>query len=217
MGLGRIGMGEAGWPTDRRVRRLTWFGCLLTGVAAVVAVFAVIFYPSSHTGASAPARATHPATERAMAGRSASYPPVTWQVAGPVEGVDQLISHHMSERVELVRAAKADRRYAISGKVVDLRIRSNRICHRLPPTADGRVGERLSRGRGSAGGRVVTSLLPRTHTTLAAYAPQNSGRYPQRAGFNCAIVAGRRLMSPGPCLRWLPRWLPETLLRSHYW
>ena len=77
-------MGKAGWPTDRRVRRLTWFGCLLVAAAAVVAVFAVIFYPASHTDASAPARATHPATERAMPGRSASYPPVTWQVAGPV-------------------------------------------------------------------------------------------------------------------------------------
>jgi YVTN family beta-propeller protein len=53
-------------------------------VAAVVAVFAVIFHPASHTDASAPARATHPASERAMPGRSASYPPVTWQVAGPV-------------------------------------------------------------------------------------------------------------------------------------
>jgi YVTN family beta-propeller protein len=77
-------MGKAGWPTDRRVRRLTWFGCLLVAVAAVVAVFAVIFHPASHTDASAPARATHPASERAMPGRSASYPPVTWQVAGPV-------------------------------------------------------------------------------------------------------------------------------------
>jgi YVTN family beta-propeller protein len=84
MGPGRIGMGKAGWPTDRRVRRLTWFGCLLVAVAAVVAVFAVIFHPASHTDASAPARATHPASERAMPGRSASYPPVTWQVAGPV-------------------------------------------------------------------------------------------------------------------------------------
>jgi len=49
----------------------------------------------------------------------------------------------MSERVELVWAAKGDRRYAISDKVVDLRVRSNRICHRLPPTADRRVDDRL--------------------------------------------------------------------------
>src|SRR3977135_1933980 len=84
MGPGRIGMGKAGWPMDRQVRRLTWFGCLLVAIAAVVAVFAVIFHPASHTDASAPARATHPAPERAMPGRSASYPPVTWQVAGPV-------------------------------------------------------------------------------------------------------------------------------------
>ena len=77
-------MGKAGWPTDRRVRRLIWFGCLLVAVAAVVAVFAVIFNPASHTDTSAPARATHPAPERATPGRSASHPPVTWQVAGPV-------------------------------------------------------------------------------------------------------------------------------------
>ena len=77
-------MGKAGWPTDRRVRRLTWFGCLLVAVAAVVAVFAVILRPASHTDASAPARATHPVPERATPGRSASNPAVTWQVAGPV-------------------------------------------------------------------------------------------------------------------------------------
>jgi YVTN family beta-propeller protein len=77
-------MGKAGWPTDRRVRRLIWFGGLLVAVAAVVTVFAVIFYPASHTDTSAPARATHPAPERATPGRSASHPPVTWQVAGPV-------------------------------------------------------------------------------------------------------------------------------------
>ena len=77
-------MGKAGWPTDRRVRRLTWFGCLLVAVAAVVAVFAVIFHPASHTGASTPTRATHATPERATPGRSASYPPVTWQVAGPI-------------------------------------------------------------------------------------------------------------------------------------
>ncbi len=78
----------------------------------------------------------------------------------------------MSERVELVQAAKGDRRYAISDKVVDLRIRSNRICHGLPPTEDERVGERLSRGRGSAGGWVVMSSLPRTNTSLAAHGSQ---------------------------------------------
>jgi YVTN family beta-propeller protein len=77
-------MGKAGWPTDRRVRRLFWFGGLLVAVAAVVAVFAVIFYPASHTDTSAPARATHPAPERATPGRSASHPPVTWPVAGPI-------------------------------------------------------------------------------------------------------------------------------------
>jgi len=77
-------MGKAGWPTDRRVRRLTWFGCLLVAVGAVVAVFTVISHPASHTNTSAPARATHPAQDRATPGRSASPPPVTWPVAGPV-------------------------------------------------------------------------------------------------------------------------------------
>ena len=77
-------MGKAGWPTDRQVRRLTWLGYLLVAVTAVVAVFAVIFRPASHTDASAPAQATHPAAERASSTRSASHPPVTWQVAGPI-------------------------------------------------------------------------------------------------------------------------------------
>jgi len=77
-------MGKAGWPTDRRVRRLTWFGCLLVAVGAVVAVFTVISHPASRTNTSAPARATHPAQDRATPGRSASPPPVTWPVAGPV-------------------------------------------------------------------------------------------------------------------------------------
>src|SRR5215475_5356493 len=75
---------------------------------------------------------------------------------GPVEGVDQLIPHHLSERVELVRAAKGDRRYAIGDKVVNLRIRSNRICHRLPPTAAWQAGESrrgLAHSRGSGTGR----------------------------------------------------------------
>src|SRR5258705_323152 len=77
-------MGKAGWPTDRQVRRLTWLGCLFVAVTAVVAVFAVIFHSASHTDASAPAQATHPAAERASPTRSASHPPVTWQVAGPI-------------------------------------------------------------------------------------------------------------------------------------
>jgi hypothetical protein len=38
----------------------------------------------------------------------------------PVEGVDELIAHHLGERVELVRAAEGDRRYAVGDKVVDL-------------------------------------------------------------------------------------------------
>ena len=77
-------MGKADGPADRQLRRLTWLGRLLVIVAAAVAVFAVIFRPASHTGTSAPARATHPAPERAAPVRSASHPPVTWQVAGPV-------------------------------------------------------------------------------------------------------------------------------------
>jgi hypothetical protein len=32
-------MGKAGWPTDRQVRHLTWFGCLLVAVAGMVAAF----------------------------------------------------------------------------------------------------------------------------------------------------------------------------------
>jgi YVTN family beta-propeller protein len=77
-------MGKAGWPRDRQVRRLTWFGCLLLAVAAVLALFAVIFRPASHTDTSAPAGAINPAPERASPVRSESNPPVAWQVAGPV-------------------------------------------------------------------------------------------------------------------------------------
>jgi YVTN family beta-propeller protein len=77
-------MGKAGWPRDRQVRRLTWFGCLLLASAAVMAFFAVIFRPASHTDTSAPAGAIHPVPERASPVRSGSNPPVTWQVAGPV-------------------------------------------------------------------------------------------------------------------------------------
>src|SRR5258705_13836421 len=77
-------MGKAGWPTDRQVRRLTWLGCLFVAVTAVEAVFAGIFHPASHTDASAPAQATHPAAERASPTRSSFHPPVTWQVAGPI-------------------------------------------------------------------------------------------------------------------------------------
>jgi len=77
-------MGKAGQPTDRQARRLTWFGCLLLAVAAVVAVFAVILHPVSGTGAPAPVRTTHPVPARASPARSASPPPATWQVAGPI-------------------------------------------------------------------------------------------------------------------------------------
>jgi YVTN family beta-propeller protein len=77
-------MGKAGWPMGRQVRHLTWFGWLLVAVAVVVVLFGVIFRPASHTGAGAPAQATHPAPERAKPVRSASEPAATWPVAGPV-------------------------------------------------------------------------------------------------------------------------------------
>ena len=77
-------MGKAGGPTDRQVRYLIWLGCLLVAVAATVATFAVIFRPVTHTGASVAPRTTQPAPDRASPTRSASHPPVTWPVAGPV-------------------------------------------------------------------------------------------------------------------------------------
>jgi YVTN family beta-propeller protein len=77
-------MGKAGWPTDRQVRRPTWFGWLLVAVAVVLAVFGVILRPSSHTDAASPAGATHTAQERVKPVRPASRPSPTWQVAGPI-------------------------------------------------------------------------------------------------------------------------------------
>ena len=81
-------MDKMSWLVDRQTRRLAWLGGVFLIVTGVVAVFAVIFRPASHTdtpaSASAPARATHPAAERASPTRSASSPTVTWQVAGPV-------------------------------------------------------------------------------------------------------------------------------------
>ena len=81
-------MGKAGRPADRQVRRLAWSGYLLVAVVAGVAVFVVISRPASQTDAPASAYssagATQPAAERASPARSASHPPVTWQVAGPV-------------------------------------------------------------------------------------------------------------------------------------
>jgi YVTN family beta-propeller protein len=77
-------MGKAGGPMDRQVKYMIWLGCLLVAVAATVATLAVIFRPVTHTGASVAARTTHPAPVRASPTRSASHPPVTWPVAGPV-------------------------------------------------------------------------------------------------------------------------------------
>ena len=81
-------MDKMSWLVDRQTRRLAWLGGVFLIVTGVVAVFAVIFRPASHTdtpaSASAPAGATHPAAERASPTRSASSPTVTWQVAGPV-------------------------------------------------------------------------------------------------------------------------------------
>jgi len=95
---------------------------------------------------------------------------------GPVEGVDQLISHHLGERVELVRAAKGDRCYAISDTVVDLR---STVESYLPQAASyggtGGVGER---GESRPGGRVVTSSRPRTNTSLADHASTNQWTIP---------------------------------------
>jgi DNA-binding beta-propeller fold protein YncE len=82
-------MGKAGWPTDRQVRHLTWFGCLLVAVAGMVAAFAVIFGPASYSPASAPARTSHPSAMRASPARSASNAAVTWHVAGPVADLSE--------------------------------------------------------------------------------------------------------------------------------
>jgi YVTN family beta-propeller protein len=77
-------MGKAGRPPDPKARRLTWLGGLCLTVAAVVAIFAVVFRPTADTGGSGPARVPHPAP--APASRALPAPPsaATWQVAGPV-------------------------------------------------------------------------------------------------------------------------------------
>jgi YVTN family beta-propeller protein len=77
-------MGKAGWPADRRVRRLIWFGCLLVAAAVAAVLVTVVFRPASRTDASAPARTTHPAARPSSPTRSASHPAVTWDVAGPI-------------------------------------------------------------------------------------------------------------------------------------
>jgi hypothetical protein len=84
-------MGKAGWPADRRVRRLIWFGGLLVAAAVVAVLVTVVFRPASHSRATAPARATHPVPGPSSPARSASHPAssashptVTWEVAGPV-------------------------------------------------------------------------------------------------------------------------------------
>ena len=87
-------MDKMSWLVDRQTRRLAWLGGVFLIVTGVVAVFAVIFRPASHTdtpaSASAPARATHPAAERAsptrpvLPGSPAPQPAATWPVAGPV-------------------------------------------------------------------------------------------------------------------------------------
>src|SRR5213596_3218256 len=82
-------MGKAGWPTNRQVGHLIWFGCLLAAVAGVAVAFAVIFRPASHSPASAPARTSHPSAVRASPARSASNAAVTWHVAGPVADLSE--------------------------------------------------------------------------------------------------------------------------------
>ena len=69
---------------DRRTRRLAWLGGACVTVVAVVAIFAVLFRPSSDSRHFAPARPSHRTTARASVAGAASHPSVTWQVAGPI-------------------------------------------------------------------------------------------------------------------------------------
>jgi YVTN family beta-propeller protein len=75
-------MSEIGRPADRQGRRLIWTGCLCLTVAAVVAVFAVVFRPVTHTGDPAPARAPRPAAVATPRARPAPPQAAAWQVAG---------------------------------------------------------------------------------------------------------------------------------------
>ena len=46
---------------------------------------------------------------------------------GPVEGVNELTTHHVREGIELVRTLEGDRRNAVGDEIVDLRVMSGRI------------------------------------------------------------------------------------------
>jgi YVTN family beta-propeller protein len=120
----------------------------------VVAVFTVIFHPASHTDASAPARATHPAPERATPGRSASHPPVTWQVAGPVADLSVPLAG-------MPPVADPANIYADAGPDM------------LSPAVRG-VPYRLYVP--DSGGSTVTVIDPATHRVIATY---QSGLNPQ--------------------------------------
>ena len=75
-------MSEIGRLAGRRGSRLIWTGCLCLTVAAVVAVFAVVFRPVAHTVDSAPARAHRPAAAPVPRARPAPPQAAAWQVAG---------------------------------------------------------------------------------------------------------------------------------------
>ena len=84
----RTGMGNTGRPADRQVRRLAWLGGLALAITAAIAVYAVALRPAAprtDTG-SAPARASHPASQvrSASPARPAPQSAATWPVASPV-------------------------------------------------------------------------------------------------------------------------------------
>jgi len=80
----RTGRGRMGWPMDQRTRRLAWLGAVVLTITAAIAVFALVSRPAPDSHPSASAGTAQPVPVRVSPTRSASQPPVTWPVAGPV-------------------------------------------------------------------------------------------------------------------------------------
>ena len=73
-----------GWLMGQRSRRLAWLGGAFLTITAAIAVFALVSRPAPDSRPSASAGTTQPVPVSVSPTRSASQPPVTWPVAGPM-------------------------------------------------------------------------------------------------------------------------------------